>query len=65
MTSSAPAFQAASVRYPEPVLRALDAYCKRTGQRRSVAVRDAVVALLRDAGCWPPTAADGADDATR
>lgn len=65
MASTFPAFPALSVRYPAPVLRALDGYCKRTGQRRSVAVRDAVVALLREAGCWPPPAADGAPDAPR
>lgn len=45
---------ATSFRFPPAVLHALDAYCARTGQRRSTAVRDAVVTLLREAGCWPP-----------
>lgn len=65
MSSSIHSFTGLTVRYPAPVLRALDLYCKRTGQRRGVAVRDAVVALLRDANCWPPSAADGAADAPR
>lgn len=65
MPSTIPGFSGLTVRYPPPVLRALDLYCKRTGQRRGVAVRDAVVALLRDANCWPPSAADGAPDAQR
>lgn len=65
MSSEIPGFSGLTVRYPPPVLRALDRYCKLTGQRRGVAVRDAVVALLREAGCWPPSASDGVPDVSR